>query len=413
MKLPQALTPLAEPNFRLLWSGQVVSAAGDALMPVALAFAALQVSHSATALGTVLAVSTVARVVALPVGGVWADRLPRQLVMLSSDGVRAAAQGAIGALLLTGHLQLWALIAGALVFSSADGFFTPASSALIPQTVRPDRLQQANALMGLSRSVTYVAGPAASGILVAIFGPGWVFVIDSASFLVSMASLALLQIPRLAGAAQGSFIGQLVDGVRAVTSRRWYLINLLAHATWNFAIASFFVLGPIVARDRLGGASAWGLMSASLGAGGVLGGLLALRVRPTRPLLVANLMLIPAAFQLLALAIPLPVLAIMATCVAGWMGLAFLNELWFATVPQLMPAEVLARATSFDWLLSLIAMPIGFAVAGPLADHVGARTTLLVGAAIVAACALIVLVPGVRHVVRRPDGTIVIEHAAV
>ena len=180
---------------------------------------------------------------------------------------------------------------------------------------------------------------------------------------------------------------ELVDGVRAVTGRRWYLLNLLAHATWNFAIASFFVLGPIVAKDKLGGASAWGLIAASVGASAVFGGLVALRVRPKRPLLVANLMFIPAVFQVLALAIPLPVIAIVGTCIGGWIGLTFLIELSFAAVSQLMPADVLARATSFNRLLSLIAMPIGFPVAGPLAEHVGARTTLLLGAAIMAACA--------------------------
>ncbi len=413
MRLPRSLSPLAERNFRRLWVGQAVSAAGDSLVPVALAFAALQIAHSATALGTVFAVSTVARVLSLPAGGVWADRLPRQLVMLTSDGIRAAVQGAVGALLITGHLRLWELILGSLIYSAAAGFFVPASSALTPQTVTPERLQQANALMGLSRSTTDVAGPAVSGILVALIGPGWVFVVDTASFVVSAASLALVHVPRVAGKARSHFFAELLEGLRAVTSRRWYLLNLVAHATWNFAVASFFVLGPIVARDRLGGASAWGLIGASMGAGAIGGGLLALRVRPKRPLLVANLMLLPPILMPAALAVPLPAAAIMAACVTGWLGLTLLNELWFATVPQLIPADVLARATSFDWLLSIIAMPVGFAVTGPVADHIGATSTLFGAAAVMAACALVVLVPGVRHVIRTPDGRIVMEGAPV
>jgi MFS family permease len=408
-----ALDPLRERNFRLLWLGQGVSAIGDSLVPVALAFATLSITRSASALGAVFAVATVASVIALPVGGVWSDRLPRQLVMLTSDGVRAAVESAIGALLITGHAQLWHLIVGAFVFNFAGGFFQPASTALVPQTVSVQRLQQANALMGLSRSITAVGGPAVSGILVAMIGPGWVFVIDAATFLVSAGSLALLRVPRIAGRAQSNFWTELAEGLHAVTSRRWYLLNLGAHAMWNFAIAAFFVLGPIVARDRLGGASAWGLIGASMGAGAIAGGLIALRVTPRRPLVVANLMLLPAGLQLLALALPLPTAGIMVVCVVGWAGLTFLNEVWNATIPQLIPQDVLARANSFDWLLSIIAMPVGFAVAGPLADHIGVRATLI-GAAVVMAvpCALVVLIPGVRRVQRTADGRIVFQAAA-
>jgi MFS family permease len=405
-----ALAPFRERNFRLLWFGQAVSAVGDALVPVALAFATLAVAHSASALGLVLAVSTVGSLIALPAGGVWSDRLPRQLVMLTSDGVRAAAHGVMAVLLISGHAQLWQLVVQALVYSFAGGFFLPASSALVPQTVSAPRLQQANALMGLSRSMTQVVAPAVAGVLVAAFGPGWVFGIDAVTFVVSAVSLAMLDVAPVPGAHQSKFWTELAAGLQAVTSRRWYLLNLGAHALWNFAFAAFLVLGPIVAKEKLGGASAWGLISASLGAGAVLGGLIALRVTPRRPLVVANLALVPAAFQLLALAVPLPTAGIMAFCVVGWIGLTFLNEVWFATVPQLIPADVLARATSFDWLLSIVAMPIGFAISGPLADHIGVQATLIGAAAIMGApCVLIVLVPGVRRVKRTPAGTIVME----
>ena len=133
MRLPTSLSPLAERNFRFLWTGQAVSAAGDSLSGVAFVFATLEVSHSAGALGAVLGVGTLARALALPAGGVWADRVPRQVVMLGSDWVRAASQGILGALLISGHLQLWHLIAVALVFNGAGGFFQPASSAVVPQ----------------------------------------------------------------------------------------------------------------------------------------------------------------------------------------------------------------------------------------------------------------------------------------
>jgi MFS family permease len=296
----------------------------------------------------------------------------------------------------------------AVLYGFAGGFFMPAAGGLVPQTVSAPRLQQANALMGLSRSVTQVGGPAVAGVLVAVFGPGWVFAIDATTFVVSAVSLALIRAPRVSGSARASFWRELKDGLEAVTSRTWYLLNLGAHALWNFGFAAFLVLGPIVAKQHLGGASAWGLISAGLGAGAVLGGLIALRIKPSRPLILANLAGIPSALQLIALAVPLPTVAIMAVCVFGWAGLTLLNEVWFATVPQLIPADVLARATSFDWLLSIIAMPIGFAVSGPVADHIGIQPTLVAAAAImVVPLLLIVLVPGVRSVRRTPDGLIV------
>jgi MFS family permease len=410
VRLPASLSPLAERNFRLLWIGQGVSAIGDAMSPVALAFATLSVSHSASALGLVLAVSTVARVVSLPIGGVWSDRLPRQLVMLSSDSVRAAVHSVVAVLLITGNAQLWHIVVQAIVYGFAAGFFMPASGALVPQTVSATRLQQANALMGLTRSISEVGGPALAGVLVAALGPGWVFAIDAATFVVSAISLAMLRVAPIVGKGQASFWSELADGLRAVTSRRWYLLNLGAHALWNFAIAAFFVLGPIVANNRLGGPSAWGLIGASMGVGAILGGLTALRMMPRRPLVVANLALILTAPQLLALAVPLPTAAIMGFCVVGWAGLTFLNQVWFATVPQLIPPDVLARASSFDWLLSIIAMPIGFAVSGPVADRIGIQTTLVAAAAIMAVpCFLVVLIPGVRHVRRTAEGLIVLE----
>jgi MFS family permease len=408
VNLPKALTPLAERNFRYLWTGQAVSALGDALAPVALAFATLQIAHSASALGLVLAASTAARVILLPIGGVWADRLPRQLVMLSSDSIRAIAELTVAVLLITGHAQLWTLVVLLVVDGAASAFFMPASGALVPQTVSANYLQQANALMGLTRSTTSVLGPAVSGILVAVAGPGWVFAIDAVTFIVSALSLAMLRVPAMPAKEKTSFWAEMGAGWHAVSSRTWYLINLCSHALWNFAIAALFVLGPIIAKEHLGGASAWGLIGASMGAGSVVGGLIALRVMPRRPLVVANLALTLSALEALALVGPSPLVVIMATGALGFAGLTFLNEVWFATVPQLLPADVLARANSFDWLLSLIAMPAGFAICGPVADHVGIPATLI-GAAILLAVpsVLIMLVPGIRGVRRTPDGLIV------
>src|SRR5438552_16350872 len=110
MRLPSALSPLTQTNFRLLWMGQGISAIGDALVPVALAFATLTVAHSASALGLVLATSTVARVISLPIGGVWADRPPRHRVLPASDIIRGLVQAAVAGLRLTHTAHLGPLL---------------------------------------------------------------------------------------------------------------------------------------------------------------------------------------------------------------------------------------------------------------------------------------------------------------
>ena len=392
----------------MLWAGQATSAIGDGLMGIALAFAVLRIGGSATQLGLVLAVGLASRVAFYLVGGVWADRLPRQVVMLTSDLVRAAQQLIVGTLLITGTARMWHLVAGAIVYGLAAAFFQPASTGLVPATVRASRLQQANALMGLSRSTTSVAGPLLSGVLVALLGPGWVFIINGATFIVSAVTLAMLHVERDSRTVRQPFLTDLALGWHQLAIRPWYWLNLCAHALWAFASASIYVLGPIVAARRLGGASAWGLISACLGVGLVVGGIIALRVQPTRPLVAANLALTPAALALLALAVPLPLVIIGLTFVVGFAGLAFLNEVWDATLQQLIPAAVLSRVSSYDYLISSIAMPIGYVVAGPAADHVGLPTTLVVAAIILATPSFaIVFLPGVRNVRRTPQGTIV------
>src|SRR5207245_8616178 len=271
MPLPAGLSPIAPPHFRLLWLGPCTSSAGDALVPVALAFATLSIARSASALGLVLATSTLARVISLPIGGVWADRLPRQRVMLASDVIRGLVQAAIAALLMTHTAHLWHLVLGGVVFNFAGGFFQPASTALTPQTVDAQELQQANALMGLTRSTVWLVGPAVSGVLVATVGPAVSFAIDAATFAASATSLAFLNTRQITGIERKNFWRELEDGIRDVAARRWSLLKLGAHAVWNFAFAAFLVAAPIVAPAQLGRASAWVFIGNSMDAGYLLG----------------------------------------------------------------------------------------------------------------------------------------------
>src|SRR5207245_1329292 len=215
----------------------------------------------------------------------------------------------------------------------------PSTTVITPQTADAKKLQLPTVRWELTTRTVSLVGPAVSGVLVATVGPAVSFAIDAATFAASATSLAFLNTRQITGIERKNFWRELEDGIRAVAARRWYLLNLGAHAVWNFAFAAFLVAGPIVARDQLGGASAWGFIGTSMAAGSMLGGLIALRVTPRRPLIVANLVLALSSLQLLAIAVPAPIVVIMAARVVGEAALIFLNEVWFATIPQLLPAD--------------------------------------------------------------------------
>jgi len=388
-----------------LWIGQTVSAAGDAIAQVAQVFAVLRVGGGAADIGFVIAIQLLTRLVFVLVGGVWADRLRRQFVMLSSDLLRVAVQAALAVTLMTGLARVWQLAVGAGIYGAAQAFFLPASAGLVPEIVPAQQLQQANALMSFARNFFSIGGPAAAGLLIAAFGPGPVFGADAATFAVSAISLAMLRLPLRNLPARGSFRADLAIGWRELAMRPWYWLNLIAHALCNFAVAGYYVLGPVVAARRLGGAPAWGAISACWAVGAVSGGLLALRIRPRRPLVVSNLAMALGALPLLALARPLATWGIAVAAALGSAGAIFMNSVWTATMQELIPDEVRSRVNSYDWLISLVVVPAGFAIVGPLAAAAGTSVTLA-GAALVfaAPCATVVALGPIRAVRRNAEG---------
>jgi MFS family permease len=398
MVVAARLGVLEDREFRLLWLGQATSALGSSLVPVALAFAVLELTGSPSALGLVLSAALVSRVVLLLVGGVVADRLPRQNVMLGADLLRTASQGVVAVLLITGHTRVWELVVLIALFGAGDAFFAPASTGLVPETVRADRLQQANALMSLSRSVAMVAGPTISGLFVAGVGPGWVFAIDAATFAVSSGSLARLRLPpSVTEAPRATVLVELRDGWREVRSRTWVWATVVRFSISNLAIAPLFVLGPFVAEESLGGATAWGLIGTAGGIGAVLGDATALRFRPRRPLLVGGLAASLLTLEPALLARPFPTAVIAVAAALGFAGSGFSNALWFTALQERIPRQALSRVSSYDWLGSIAFQPAGFALAGPLAAAIGVSATLLASAAVQAsACLAVSLTSSVR-----------------
>src|SRR4051794_34920353 len=154
-----SLAPLRERPFRLLFLGRSLSGVGDALVDVALAFAVLR-QGSPSDLGVVLGCGWGGRLLFLLAGGVWADRLPRQLVMMAADVLRGAVQALVAAAFFVDAVQVWQLAVAAFLLGTGASFFNPASTGLVPEVVSRDRLREANALLGLSRSAISVIGPA-------------------------------------------------------------------------------------------------------------------------------------------------------------------------------------------------------------------------------------------------------------
>lgn len=394
------LGPLSEPQFRLLWIGQATSAVGDGLTFLAIAFAVLHIGGKATDLGLVFAAFFAAYVSFVLIGGVWADRLPRQLVMVAADLLRAVVQVIIGLLLWTGEAHVWQLAIGVAVYGAGSAFFQPASSGLIPQTVSASRLQQANALMSISRNAGSILGPPVSGLIVAFAGPATVFLIDAATFGISAVSLLLLKpVAQVSAEDRQSFLAELAGGWREVFARPWIAAALVAWGIGNATGAAFIILGPVIAERQLGGAAAWGLILTGGAIGGVIGGLLALRIRPRRPLRVGFAIMSLVALEPLSLVGPAPVLLIACAFLLGFGAGELVNTWWYTLLQEHVPEHARSRVSSYDWLVSFIFQPLGFLAVGPLSEAVGPTATL-VGAA----CLLLVsygtlgLLPSIRTV---------------
>jgi MFS family permease len=399
-----ALSPLAERDFRLLFLGRTVSLFGTAFAPIALAFAVLDLGGSATDLGLVVAASTLPQVVFILVGGIWADRLPRHHVMVVSDSIAGAAQAAIAVLVLTGAAEIWQLVALQLVRGTATAFFFPAAQGIVPQTVSARLLQEANALLRLSRNGTQILGAAAGGILVATIGSGWSLAFDAATYFAGATLLLALRIPRDLTLPERNFFRELREGWDAFRSRSWLWAIVVQFAFVNAAtVGVWSVLGPVVAEDDLGGAAAWGFILAAQAAGFVFGSVVMLRYRPNRLLLVATLAIFPTALPILLLAAPAPAVGIALAAFVSGVGVEVFGVLWDVTMQQEVSAEQLSRVYSYDALGSFVVIPLGAAIAGPLAERIGMAEALAGSALLIlVATALVLLINEVRNLRRKP-----------
>jgi MFS family permease len=411
-RLPASLRE--HPTFRLLFWGQALSVVGDRITPVAIAFAVLGLG-SASDLGLVLAAGGIPFALFALAGGVWADRVGRRRVMLASDVVRALSQSVTAALLLTGSAEVWMLAVLAFVYGTAAAVFMPALMGLIPQTVSAAHLQEANGLLALTRSTASVAGPVLAGVLVVSAGSGEAIAVDAATFVVSAACLARMRLGTEPAAAAGPagaapagherFVDGLRRGWHEVRSRSWLTWGLIAMSIYHvFVLPSVFVLGPALAAQQLDGASSWAAIVACFGIGGVLGNVVAMRLPLRRPVFTAALALVGASTQAAIIGSGLGTAGIAALELLAGMCVALFFTLWDLSIQEQIPAHAVSRVSAYDFSVSMGLMPLGMAMAGPIADALGLQATLIGMSAVGLAGALAwVAQPSVRRLHRPPS----------
>lgn len=386
------LGPLRHRDFRLLVAGTATSSLGNAMAPVALAFAVIDLGGSAQELGLVVAAFALAEVVTVLFGGVLGDRVSRKVLMEGSAGACALVQAVLAAVLLTGAASIALLTAMGVVTGCLAALSGPSSQAMTRLTVPAAELASAVSVRRIGQTGSQIVGFSVGGVLVAAAGPGWAIAVDAATYAVAAGCYAALRGPHVRGVSAGaSVLGDLGVGLREVLSRTWLWLligqALLYHLVYGGAQG---VLGPIVVGDGFGRA-AWGWALASLMAGFVVGGLLTLRWRPRHGLRVGVAMLsLTAAFPLAMAVSDQLVLVLLGAFVHG-LGLEVFSVAWDLSIQQNVPEDRLARVYSFDQVGSFVFRPVGLALTGPVAEAVGYDRWLLVVAGVMAASSLLAL----------------------
>ncbi|WP_327089133.1 MFS transporter [Nonomuraea sp. NBC_01738] len=390
-------------RFALLFSARTISVLGGAFAPVALAFGVLELPGAdATTLSVVLTAESLPMVLFMLLGGVIADRFPRQRVMMIGETMNALAFSCLAAMMLTGWTTLPAMAAAAAVSGIAMAVLFPALTGIIPEVVPADRLQTGNALLGLGANSSRVAGAVLGGFTVKAVGGGWALAVSGLMFAVAAVLIALLKLDNSkaeAGAGRHSVLRDLKDGWQEFRSRQWLWVVVAQFSILVMALqAAHGVLGPLVSLESLGGSTAWSFVLAGEAVGTIAGVLVALRLRPKRPILLGTLLCFPAALPYILMGVSAPLWLIVAG--AFCLGLSFdvFGVLWQTTMQREIPAESLSRVSSYDALGSLMFGPLGLMLAGPLAAAVGSHQAMIIcGLVVVASTAAALLSPGVRN----------------
>jgi len=376
---------LRQRDFRNLFAGQAASTIGDRIVFVALALYVTDIG-SPTDVGIVLAAATIPLVSFLLIGGVWADRLPRNQVMIVTDLVRFALHAILAALIFTGAVEIWHIVVIEALFGTAEAFFRPAYSGLFPQTVPEAMIQDAKAAGSTIETIAEFAGPALATALVLGLGAGWAFAIDAATFLVSAFFLTRVR-PRARGAAPArqTVLAEMREGYAEVRSRAWIWVTVVAFAVaLLLSFGPWTTLGPTIAEEEYGSTGVFGLLAAAMGAGTMLGAVLGFRWRPLHPMRAGFVWTLPWPAVTAAFALGAPLLLLVPLFAAAGVGLSLFGIWWDTALAERVPPHTLSRVSAYDWMGSLALLPVGYLLAGPLGEALGSGLVLGVGSALAA-----------------------------
>jgi MFS family permease len=381
---------LSDRAFALYLAGQTTSGAGGALSSVALVFAVLSISRSASSLGLVLLASRLPGIVLTLAGGIIADRWSRQRIAVCADVTRTGLQALTGALLLSGHATVLALAGLQVLSGGASAIFSPAAGALAAGVAPRGQIRRASSLLGITTAVAQTGGLAISGVIVALAGPGSSFLIDSATFAVSSLTLALIPDTAATSSQRRTVLRDLRDGWGVVSAHRWLLVYAAHETVLNvLALSPFFVLGPLIAKQHLGGAPAW----SAIALGYVVGNLTAAHITyhwsPRRPVLAALLISAALGPLLALLGLHAPLWLIVAAAVLAGAETTIYNTLLSSALQSNLPSDTLGRATAITGIGSSLLVPAGMGLAGILADALGVSTVLIAGAGLIIAATAI------------------------
>ncbi len=389
---------LAHREFRLFIGARTISQLGNFASVTVLAFAVLSIGAGAGGVGLVLGAESLAMTVLLLLGGVLGDRMPRRRLLVHADLFRFITQGLTAALLLAGAARLWQLVILQLLSGAAAGINIPSINAIGQDTVPAPLRKDCNAAQSLVAAVSSVAGPGLGALMTAVWSPGAALAADAISFLVSAGLLSLLRVGGERPEAAENVRTNLRRGWREFRRRRWlWSVTVLAGLAVLLEYAPVMALGPVVARQWLGGVSAWAAILAAMGTGGIAGGAVVAWMHPRKPLawvVWGSLLWLPV---LPLLAFHTPVWSIAAAAALMGFDNALYWTFWETTVQQRVPREVLARVKSFDALGTWGTSPAAYLLIGPAVALLGVSGTLLTGAAILTAVTVAVgVLPEVR-----------------
>jgi MFS family permease len=377
----QTFSSLANPNYRRYTRGQAVSLAGTWMQSIAQSWLVLELTGSATALGTVIALQTLPTLVLGPYAGVVADRMDKRRLMIGLQAMMGVLALALGLLTITGVVALWQVYVLAVLLGLNNCFENPARQSFVLEMVGPDDLRNAVSLNSVMVNVARVVGPAIAGIVISLGGIGLCFLLNAASFVAVVVSLMRLDTAALQPSIpthRGP--GQLRDGLAYVRRTPALAVPLLMMALVGCLAYEFQVVLPVVAQQTFAGdARTYGFLTAAMGLGAVVGGLyVAAWGRTGMPALVVAGALFGLAMLGTAVAPNLPV-ALVGMALIGAFSVAFLSTgnstLQLASDPQMRGRVMALWAVAF-----LGSTPIGGPIAGVVVEHFGGRAGLVLGA---------------------------------